>query len=341
MANFIIDVIIPFHTINAFLISSIKSAKASKGVKVRVIAVNDTGSSVSKNSIGLDISDVLISSFGKGYVDALATGVSQIESTFVGFQDSDDFSDSWRFFNQVKYLQERDFDLVTCQLIKTNLYGKKLTNRSILGHIPESLSTQQKLIFGPHGADSSIVVKSSVVNNTWHIHKRFSPIFADYGWMLAISSQIKIGHCHNAKYFYRLHKFQMSRRLKDPHEWNQLSKLWVTNFIATLGIRNSNLAAMVQATYKHEKVSLAIAFPSVLPFLTGEDRSLFINILSEMRRCFEFKNVAEKKTFDNLLSKRGFLATRGTHIMYWPQALSIFYESFISLYSGIQPRVNR
>jgi len=339
--NLTIDVIIPFHAVDNHLISSIKSVKESKGIKVRIIAVNDSGNLVSEQSIGLDSFDVLVTSFGKGYLDALATGVTQIDSTFVGFQDSDDFTDPWRFFHQVEFLQSGDFDLVTGQVIKTNLKGQRIANASILGKIPRSLSAQQKLIFGPHGADSSMVTKASVINETWHIHRRFSPAFADYGWLLAISPQLKIGHCHDAKYFYRSHEFQMSRKIKNSFEWNQLSKLWIRNFLDTLKIKNSNLAIMVQSTENYENVSLAIAFPSVLPVLTRMERLLLCDIISEMLVDFEFENVYEKKTFKNLLYIRGFLATRATKILYWPQALPIFYRAFISNLIGIKPRNNR
>jgi len=78
LSNFSIDVIIPFHAINSFLLTSINSVKASENVKVRVIAVNDTGQFVRKEDIGLEAVDTLVINLGKGYLDAMATGVSQI-----------------------------------------------------------------------------------------------------------------------------------------------------------------------------------------------------------------------------------------------------------------------
>jgi hypothetical protein len=94
-------------------------------------------------------------------------------------------------------------------------------------------------------------------------------------------------------------------------------------------------------TENYENVSLAIAFPSVLPVLTRMERLLLCDIISEMLVDFEFENVYEKKTFKNLLYIRGFLATRATKILYWPQALPIFYRAFISNLIGIKPRNNR
>ena len=332
--------IIPFHTINDFLLTSINSVKASKNVKVRVIAVNDTGQYVTKEGIGLEAIDILVINLGKGYLDAMATGVSQIESKFVGFQDSDDFTDPFRFFNQLKLLEDTNADLVTGHLVKVNSFGKSIKNKPIFGRLPDELTPKQKLIFGPHGADSTLVAKSILVKETWHIHKKFSQNFADYGWLLTVLPNLKIAHCTSGIYYYRSHSSQMSREPNEKHDWSSLSKLWIQNFIDAMKELSFDANDLAQNFEKHNKISLAIAFPSTLPDLNKNEFTILVETISQLRRKFHFKNDKDKKALQILLLRRGFFATRGKKIVYLSQMAPIIYEVILSFLKGVRPRFN-
>ena len=341
MDDFKIDIIVPFHVVNDLLNASVRSVKASLNVNIRIIGVNDTGNIVSKEMVGLSDSDVLVFNLGKGYLDALATGVAHIESQFTGFQDSDDFTDPLRFFNQLTYLVEGNYDLVTGQLVKTNPVGESLQTRSVFGNLPASLTPSQKLIFGPHGADSTIVAKSSLIKDSWHLHKTFSSTFADYGWLLTVLPQISIGHCSKAIYYYRAHHSQMSRRAKDVSGWNHLREVWLQNFAHVIDSDKADINKLIENFEIYEKLSLALAFPAALPKMNRKERRLFVDIITEMPRLFSFKNKSDLRIFRTLLARRGFFLTRGRVLKYWPQVVPIVYSLTISIIKGVRPRFNR
>ncbi len=340
MLNHNIDVIIPFHVINDFLHASINSVKASQKVIVRVIAVNDTGQNITKKDIQLEAEDTLITNFGRGYLDAMATGISQIKSEFVGFQDSDDFTDPYRFFNQLKYLQDHNLDLVTGQIIKVDSIGRSTKNKSIFGVLPSSLTPKQRLIFGSYGADSTIVAKSILVKTTWYIHKSFPQNLADYGWLLTILPNINIGHCREGVYYYRSHGTQMSRKTSGEQSWNKLRQLWIQNFISTLKDINYDATEIAKTLENYSKVSLAIAFPSTLPVLDKCERSILGNVITLLTKNLNFEGSEDNEALRILLFRRGFFATRGRSMSYLSQVFPIFHDFVLLFLKRIHPRFN-
>ena len=334
-----VDIIIPFHVVNEHLLESILSVKFSIGVNVRVIAVNDTGVEIAPSDIGLDESDLLLMSIGNGYKDAMSTGVSSASFEYLGFQDSDDFTDKYRLFNQITFLRENKFDAVTGQLIRTNMKGQIRNWPSIFGKLPDNLSPKQKLIFGPHGADSTVIGKTPFIKNSWLAHNLFSPSFADYGWLLNIVDRAKIGFCENAYYYYRAHRNQMSRSAKDMSGWGAVHSLWLDNVESTLNLKYEIGLKNFSLLRERPFVGLCIAFPSALPKFDKIDRKLFLTVAECILRSFGGDDAIEKKFIRETIFRRGFIGTRGKVLIFWPSGVRMFIRSFTRFFSGLSPRM--
>lgn len=331
-----IDVLIPFHLLNDYLIESINSAKNSKGVNIRVIAINDTGIITNKSFLGLSRIDVLIQNHGKGYLDALKTGVDAASSDFLGFLDSDDLTDPTRFKRQIDFLKSSNMDFVTGKLVRMNENGQLSNRKSILGAIPENLSIREKLIFGPHGADSAIVGKTSKFKETWGVHSTFSSSFADYGWLLSVLSEYSIGHCPTAVYYYRSHAFQMSRRSSDMNNWNKIVPIWENNLNEVLGIPMRSLNSITS----NSCISLAIAFPAAMRFVKPHQFKYLLRLSDSILDHFTEINFNRSQIKESL-NRRLFLATRGYNPRYWLAGFNILNNILKNYFLGIKPRIGR
>ena len=328
-----VDIILPFHKIDDYLLEAIESVKASKRVQAKIIAVNDSGMDILPDQIGLNDSDQLVKSNSPGYLGALATGVQASKSEYIAFQDSDDFCDVHKLWKQANYLEINQLDLVTCQLIRTDKNGRVLSKNPIFGRIPKDYSPSRKLIFGPHGADSTIFGKASVIKDSWAIHSSFAPTFADYGWLLHVQNSKKLGHCEDAIYYYRSHMGQMSRGHKNLMEWNNINPLWIKNLKKELQY-SSSLENVFSKLEEYPRVGLSIAFPAWLPRLNQIEKS----VLSTFIKIILNRNPQNGNNMRNLLYRRAFLATRGREIRYWLYGLRMLLNLLYAYASGRRPR---
>ena len=336
-----IDVIVPFHKVNSFLVESISSVKASEGVNVRIIAVNDSGVVLQKNDIGLRSQDVLVKSAGKGYIDALATGVTTSTATYIAFQDSDDFSDSCRFKYQLEDLLANSCDLVTGRLVRTNIAGQITPVASPFGTLSKLLNPSERLIFGPHGADSSIFAKADILKSTWSTHAKFSPSFADYGWLLTVSPQLKLGYSPNAIYYYRAHNSQMSRNANDMSEWASIAGLWAANIAHFNLALSSKEDKLLNEIRSNPNISLAIAFPASLVKLTRKEKQTFHKTIILIQKITQKNSSRDNILIREALFRRGFIASRGLQIRYWGAGIRMLTTIVARYFYGIKPRIGK
>jgi glycosyltransferase involved in cell wall biosynthesis len=337
--KFNLDVIIPFHNLNPYLIEAVNSVKSSSGVNTRIIAVNDTGTEIHPKQIGLEDNDVLINCIGKGYQDALSTGVEISTAEYLGFQDSDDFTDRERFYNQIELLNRNGFDAVTCRLVRTNAFGKSFPKFPIFGELPGNLSQAQRLIFGPHGADSTIVGKTTFIKQNWFYHKSFTVSFADYGWLLSTVSDGKFGFAENALYYYRSHDDQMSRRAKDLPGWSKLFILWQSNLERVVRTQSDEGSELFTSLLNQPLVGLALAFPSALPKLNKIERGVFKSLIKHIFISLVVDDQEQKKNLKETLYRRGFVGTRGRSPIFWVSGFRMCHDLIMSWIKGIKPRL--
>ena len=255
-----IDIVIPFHKVNVELIESIKSCKSSIGIRAKIICVNDSGTAVSILDLGLGENDKLVTTQGReGYKRALALGVSNTTSDFVGFLDSDDLTPPNRFMIQINAMIQQNAELATCEITKIDSVGRPISHSLEFPKPPKSPDEKISLLFGAFGADSTMVCKGAILRESWSSHAKFPSHFADYGWFLSECSSIKIIHLANTEYFYRMHSEQMSRKVDLAKDWSLIYPYWQA-WLKGL----ESLIPKTSSQIVNPKVALAIAFPSSL-----------------------------------------------------------------------------
>jgi glycosyltransferase involved in cell wall biosynthesis len=336
-----VDVIIPFHVVNDYLLESISSVRNSRMVKVHIIAVNDTLDEVNPSQIGLRDQDILLKSEVKGYIGALATGVYASSSEFIAFQDSDDFTDPERLIKQIEFLYKNKVDLVAGKLMRTNKIGKFIDTEPIFGNISDSFPLRLKLVLGPHGADSSILGKRLIIQKHWVKHSNFTTSFSDYGWLLTLQGSIKIGFCKDAVYFYRSHNEQLSRSTSDVIGWNDVFPVWLENFRDTFSEVIPETNMIYSQLIERPLVGLCIAFPSSLPKLTKSDRyvlKMVIDWITERNTQQNYELIFQLK---ETLYRRGFIGTRGRALRFWPAGLKMLYAMLRVYFKGVKPRLSK
>jgi glycosyltransferase involved in cell wall biosynthesis len=334
----VIDVIIPFHKNNNYLKSAILSIKKSKDVDVRVIAINDSGTFVEPKLIGLSSPDLLIPTTGNGYLDALATGISLASSEFLAFQDSDDLTHPNRLKRQMSMIQVHGLDLVTGSLIRTNQNGKVTNNKSIFGSLPQFLSPREKLIFGPHGADSTIFGRTDFFKESWGKHRKFSPSFADYGWLLSVVGKARIAHEPEAHYFYRSHTLQMSRYATDRKGWGDIFDVWLANLLDICLARGFKQGEIDFLASLDSKVSIAIAFPSTLIKISESDKSKLRTAIELLKKLDSDGKSLESKVFNEMLHRRIFIVSRGRDFGSLASGIRMVWQLLLNLSQGLRPR---
>ena len=341
ISSMTIDVIVPFHHFNSFLLEAITSVKATQGVNVRIIAVNDSGVFLQRDKIGLRSQDVLLKSLGKGYIDALATGVKASTSEYIAFQDSDDFSDSFRLKYQLEDLLSNSYDLVAGRLVRTNMSGQISPVASPFGTLSGLLTPSERLVFGPNGADSSILARAEILKSTWSVHAQFSPSFADYGWLLSVSGRLKLGYSPNAIYYYRAHNAQMSQKAKDMTAWTNVAALWTENvarFDLKLSLNEKELLNQIKSI---PNVGLAIAFPASLVKLSKNEKQILRKTITLIQKITKKDSKLDNFLIKDALYRRGFVATRGLQFGYWGAGIRMIVSVIARICYGILPRIGK
>jgi glycosyltransferase involved in cell wall biosynthesis len=207
----------------------------------------------------------------------MASGVNASTSPYVAFLDSDDLIHPMKLSEQYKEMRDNNRDLVSCKIVKFSDNHLNFLDFHLLGPLPECLSQQEKLIFGAHGADSSILVNGSILRSTWVSHAHFPPHLADYGWLLLNLPDLNVAHIGEPRYFYRSHAKQMSRTPNLSKEWSEIHDLWLHNLVLTFPV----LASLSHGIT--EGMTRSIAFPFSFPKLTFKERILTLKILRVIR----------------------------------------------------------
>jgi hypothetical protein len=133
----------------------------------------------------------------------------------------------------------------------------------------------------------------------------------------------------------------MSRRAKDLSTWTDLKHVWIENFLDGIKGEGLNLSELTEKFFAHPNLSLGLAFPAALPKLNRIERRMFSDLASDLKTIFVFHEKKDERIFQILLNRRGFFATRGKMIRYWPQFVPVFYGIAVSAISGVRPRFNR
>ena len=337
MLPYLVDVIIPFHDNNVFLMQAIKSAKESKGVIARLILVNDTGVELSKDSLGLSADDLLVRTIGKGYVEAMQTGVQSSSARYVAFLDSDDIMDPDRLSRQIEAIQKTDADYISGRLIKFTENKVNWNSASMLGCLPDVVIPELLLLLGSHGADSALVAKGDTIRSSWNLHSSFSSSVADFGWLLRVlSDRHTFVHEPKAFYFYRSHQNQLSRNNSIALAWPEVFEIWRVFCFKRLPflIRFNSINAPAD-------VFLAIVFPSALVKLDKRSLRSLRRVIRALLDDLSEIGASDYRKWKKTLWRRYLVASRGKTIRYAVYLPGLVLDFLKMKKIGIEARSNK
>lgn len=323
--NDIVEVIIPFHLVNDELLQAIDSVKDSLEISTRIIAVNDSGLSLCKESLRLRSGDILLVSEESGYLGAMASGVKASTSSYVAFLDSDDLIHPMKLSEQYKEMHDSNRDLVSCKIVKFADSHLNFSDFHLLGPLPECLNQREKMIFGAHGADSSILVNGSILRSTWASHAYFPPHLADYGWLLLNLPGLNVAHIAEPRYFYRSHAKQMSRASDLNKEWSDIHSLWLHNLVLSFPVLTSFSHSIT------EGMSRSIAFPFSFPKLTIRERALTLKILTVIKDELIRRYPCNKRDVLRFMNLRIVFMERGMNPFHISRNFELLVRLFIYL----------
>lgn len=200
-----VDVIMPFHRIDKYLHEALNCLEQTVDVRLRIILVDDRPVSQEKFKINSKFESLVITTNGVGYAKAVLAGISEVDSDYVAFLDSDDLCAPERFRFQIDSLDEKESDLSICGISKITENGKNKKLNLPMLQINNHFSLP--LLIGSYGANSSWVIKSDLIRNGFLLNGVDS---LDWATALAKFDKIKISFLKSNLYFYRAHSKQMT-----------------------------------------------------------------------------------------------------------------------------------
>jgi glycosyltransferase involved in cell wall biosynthesis len=302
----VVDVILPFNKIDEYLLPAINSVLASKGVKIRLILVDDR----------LDTSDpipaidaesvVILRAHGHGYGNAISVGLQEVNAEFFALMNADDLVHPNRIEHQIYDLVNTNSDLSIGRVIKFKNSGTIVSQK--LGSLQSKKFSPEILLLGAYGADATWCCKSSVVK-TWTISHNPTT-----DWITALNyfEGTRIIFSKAAIYFYRQHSGQITRTRNYAYNshrdvYTSWAALCLSLGIPILDEATSMLVASPWALSSEptdEQVKTAIKWLNDFEFSTNHRYSNLVN----RRFLFLLRYANGKEWFTN---KEYFLAFYG------------------------------
>jgi glycosyltransferase involved in cell wall biosynthesis len=221
---FDITIVLPTHRLDRFLQQAVDAVKASKGVKIKLIIIDDRKNKSSK----LPFSDLILETPSLGYGGAVNSAKAFIDTEYVALMNSDDLITPHRFLKQVKALIDSNADMATCGIQK---FSKKIDNRIVAlgGTSKTSIHENKSLLISSLSANATWCSKSEY----WFKNVHFSEADNGADWSLAVTLSkdfIRWIHIPENLYFYRVHNTQISKKSlintsTMESEWESLNRL--------------------------------------------------------------------------------------------------------------------
>ena len=209
-----LDVLMPFHRNDSYLRLAVDSLASSEKINFRLIAIDDRkdqSADVSDLFYGIKDLELIKTSGGEGYGNALKIGTQLIESDACALMNSDDLVNSQRFFRQLNSLNQVELSITKMQRI--NEKNKPIPN--LTGNILSAKYDPILLLFGSYGADASWCMRTS----WWKEHSFFDRgECLDWRIGLKVFSNTRINMINDALYFYRKHDRQVTSSKNTPPE---------------------------------------------------------------------------------------------------------------------------
>lgn len=291
-----IDVLLPFHRYDKFLMAAINSVFNSKSVKIRLILIDDrSDQSIKLHRIETNGNEleVLQTSGNFGYGKSLELGTSVLQNDFVGLMNSDDLVHESRFINQIQALDVYDLSLTGINSI--SMEDRKLY--SLLGENHFNNYSPAYLLFGSYGANATWSM-----TREWWIQHSFFDSLPCLDWRIAMQTfpYSRISYRPETRYFYRKHPHQITKNKIKHEEMTPVYETWkeLCNHFGINSSSRENFDLVATPWLKNKVTSI-------------KDFNLFI---SECNKLKSKSSYLVKLEIDNLIRKRTIFTVYNSHI---------------------------
>jgi hypothetical protein len=292
--TYLLDVILPFHKIDAHLSEAIDSCMKALPKNSRIIAVNTCNSGEIGGSYPSSIHEVFLRN--GSYLEALGLGILSAKATFIALMNSDDLSTEDRFHKQIFEMIRTQSDLSVCNISKFSVssLGRKRHIPALLGSPPKKFSFAL-LLLGSYRADASWCFTSQwAKKNTVFLH---NDDISDWCTAMRINGDTKVSVIDEDLYQYRMHPEQVTRNTNDSLE-KQFYDIWQA-FNESLGfmrLTNSEIQCLILPwksteklqNLKNIKIWLGELEQHLMASMRGRDRVRVASIFARRRVTISF-----------------------------------------------------
>ena len=219
-----LDVLLPFHKIDIYFQQAIDSLSSTKGVSFNTILIDDRldkSQDINTLATKLKSFDIVETTGGTGYANALRLGTSYITQDFVALFNSDDLIDPSRFKKQIKELDKAELCISKISRIKHD----NSKSYSMIGEMGSKHYDPIFLLLGAYGADASWSMRTE-----WWKRNAFFDNQDYLDWRIALKSfkETTISYIPEPLYFYRKHEGQVTKNRSsvDTNDLENTFLLW-------------------------------------------------------------------------------------------------------------------
>jgi hypothetical protein len=288
-----ITVILPFHTINAFLLDAISSCLESKSCNLYLLLIDTRATKASSNYplVVANSNVTILKSPNSNYISALKFGLANSHTEFIGLMNSDDLISDQRFTLQLKELEESKSDLCLAKMIKFR-NSKFERVPSLLGDLNCSIYTPIFLLLGSYGANATWVFKKDwAIKNKLFAHRTD---LSDWHIALRLFWKSKISIVNSELYYYRMHSYQRTKTTKNID--NKVLLRMLSKFNESLNLPKLNSAEL--------EVIAGIARPKFISLQLDAEKILnWFNSFEELI----ISKISEENGYNSILRRRKLL----------------------------------
>lgn len=213
-----VSVIIPTYNHSSYVLQAIDSVKASTGIEVEIIVVND-GSPDNTHALLKDLDGIrYFLTENRGAHEALNFGIENATHEFVSILNDDDLFSADHLFGSILELESTGADIV---ISRYKAFGEGEFLKQINNHT--EISDQRIAEFGP--LKTLLQINWAVSTSAFTFRKQvfcanggFSPLTMchDYEFLLnaLVEHQAKIFYSNRTDWLYRCHKENSSHKVK-------------------------------------------------------------------------------------------------------------------------------
>jgi glycosyltransferase involved in cell wall biosynthesis len=274
-----VDVILPFHKVDDFLKSAIKSVLVSDDVDISLILIDDRESP--QDDLASELGSILggfkfkvIVNSNHGYGSSLNLGLQATSSEYVALMNSDDLISPKRIKRQIQVLRDTNSDAVVCGIQK---FYRNHYIPSLAGVPNLNVYHPLFLLLGAYGADATLLGKLEIMQRLKFVE---SAITCDWLTALGEYPKLRISGIHERLYFYRYHRDQATQnRVYKSSAFADIYPYWRTYSdslgLPPIGIHTAAAISLPSFALEGDPVDIGEMnhwFSSFLKLLNGKQR---------------------------------------------------------------------